>query len=113
MSRIQDIKTIRIKQDSKKAGGKKPRAPKSFTPPTIEQVKEFVQKKPELANVDPDYFWKVFDESDWIDTKGNPVRSWKLKLRTWSRWDHERKETAKHGSSEIGGDNTAPEPFIR
>ncbi len=101
MSRIQDIKTIRIKQDSKKIRGKKPRAPKSFTPPTLEQVKAFVRDNPELANVDPDYFWKVFNESEWIDTKGNPVRNWKLKLRTWSRLDRERKENTKDGTEKI------------
>jgi hypothetical protein len=107
MSRIQDIKTIRHKDY------KKPRAPKSFTPPTIEEVKKHVQDNPELVNVDPVHFWKFFNESDWVDTNEKPVRNWQSKLRTWSRFDHERKENAKHGSKKIGGNNTLPEQFIR
>lgn len=107
VSCLQEIKKLRIKQESK------PRTPKTFTPPTLDQVKGFVGENPELANVDPDYFWKVFTESDWIDTKGNPVKNWKLKLRTWSRFDCERKENKKDETKKIGGNNTPPKPFVR
>lgn len=95
MSCLQEVKNMRLKQDSKKREGKKLRAPKPFTPPTLEEVKKYVEDNPELSNVDPTHFWKSFNDSGWIDTKGNPVRNWKLKLRTWSNYDHGRKEISR------------------
>lgn len=80
---------------------------KKFVPPTLEEVKKYIEDNPELSNVDPDTFWKGFNDSGWIDTRGNPVRNWKLKLRTWSSYDSVRtkntgsqtQRTADRGSS--------------
>ena len=57
---------------------------KGFIPPTFEEVKKYITENPELANVNPETFFKGFNDSGWIDTQGKPVRNWKLKLRTWS-----------------------------
>jgi hypothetical protein len=65
---------------------KKEEKPKSFTPPTFEEVKKYITENPELSNVNAETFFKGFNDSGWIDTRGNPVKNWKLKLRTWSSY---------------------------
>lgn len=34
-------------------------------------------------SVDGGRFWDYYAEGDWYDSKGNPVRNWKLKMNTW------------------------------
>ena len=58
-----------------------------FTPPTLEQVKEYAKEA--NLNVDCDKFYTYFTTPDdsgrtWIDSKGNPVKNWKQKLITWA-----------------------------
>jgi len=55
-----------------------------WKPPTLDEIKAYIQQNPELGNVNADLFWKSFNDGGWIDTQGKPVRNWKLKLRTWS-----------------------------
>jgi len=60
---------------------------KAFTPPTLEQVKEYANTA--NLNVDCDKFFAYFTTPDdagrtWIDSKGNPVRNWKQKMLTWA-----------------------------
>lgn len=54
-----------------------------FTPPTLEQVTEYITLKG--YSVDPKYFHEFFTASDWIDTRGHKVLSWKQKVITWER----------------------------
>ncbi len=75
---------------------------KKFIPPTLEDVKKYISDNPELNNIDPNTFWKGFNDGGWIDTKGNPVRNWKLKMRTWSNYGN--------GSKANRPDN---KPFVR
>lgn len=76
-----------------------------FKPPTFEEVVEYISKNPELKNVDPKTFWKGFNDSGWIDTRGNPVRNWKLKLRTWSSYadKHDNPAVSNRGGSGRNG----------
>jgi hypothetical protein len=106
LSSIKELRSIRLIKVNKKEG-KTPRASKSFTPPTLEEVKKYQTDNPELLNVDPYKFWKGFSDSGWFDTQGKPVRNWKLKLRTWSNMDYERKGISKkeRGSSAETKDN--------
>jgi hypothetical protein len=53
---------------------KKPKPPKTF-----EEVENHV--KAEGFCVDPWWFWKTFGDSDWYDTTGKPILSWKSKIR--------------------------------
>lgn len=55
-----------------------------FVPPSIEEIKQYITENPELSNVEPMVFFKYFTDGDWVDSKGNKVRNWKQKLRTWS-----------------------------
>jgi hypothetical protein len=54
-----------------------------MTPPTLEEVKLYCSSR--ASTVDPKYFFEFFSESNWIDTRGNPVRNWKQKLITWEK----------------------------
>lgn len=58
---------------------------KKFTPPTLEEVKAYIQEKG--YSVDAEYFFKYYATGDWIDSMGNPVRNWKQKLITWAKKD--------------------------
>ena len=52
-----------------------------FLPPTLAEIKDYVAAKG--LSVSPDKFLEYFKESNWIDSKGNKVLNWKLKLLTW------------------------------
>lgn len=60
---------------------------KKFVPPTLQEVQEYIADNPKLCNIDAEIFWHGYNDGDWIDTKGNPVRNWKLKLWTWHNFD--------------------------
>lgn len=68
---------------------------KRFVPPTLEEVEAYIAENPELSNVDAQTFWKGFNDSGWIDTQGKPVRNWKLKIRTWSKFGENRDQGGK------------------
>lgn len=53
---------------------------KKFTPPTLEQIKAYVEEK--ALDVDPEWFFNYFEAGNWHDSTGKPVKSWKQKLWT-------------------------------
>lgn len=55
---------------------------KSFIPPTLNEIKKYVQEK--QLEVDAEQFYNYFTEGNWIDSKGNHVKSWKQKILTWN-----------------------------
>lgn len=63
---------------------------KKFEPPSLEEVRQYISENPELKCVDPEDFWKGFNDSGWIDSRGNPVKNWKLKIRTWAKMSRDR-----------------------
>lgn len=63
---------------------------KKFKPPTVEEVIQYQKDNPELCYVDPVDFFKGYNDGGWIDTRGNPVRNWKLKFRTRNNFARER-----------------------
>jgi hypothetical protein len=83
--------------------GKKP---KSFTPPTLEQVTEYAKLR--NSSVNPVRFYEYFTAGNWSDSKGNKVKNWKQKFLTWE--GHSDKQNQNNGSS---GDewNGAYEPL--
>ena len=56
---------------------------KEYTPPTVEEIRKYVQENNLL--VDADYFYEYYEDSGWRDKGGDPVRNWKLKCRTWHK----------------------------
>ena len=82
------------KQNTKKQNTEKQSTEeKAFVPPTLEEVEAYCKQR--KNNVDAKRFFDFFDASDWIDSKGNPVRNWKQKVITWESYakPNERNET--------------------
>ena len=67
----------------------------TFKPPKPEDVVAYVREK-NLA-VDPEWFWNFFESNDWIDSRDNPVKSWKQKL-----WTHHRMTLERGGMPKCG-----------
>lgn len=88
---------------------------KKFTPPALEQVQEYISSNPELNNVDAETFFKGYNDADppWHDTRGNPVKNWKLKLRTWSSYGNNNRACPHQGSVKRNEHPEQNEPFIR
>jgi hypothetical protein len=66
--------TINIRETKKK---------KSFTPPTLEEVKAYCEER--KNNVDYKYFYDYYSSGNWKDKKGDPVKNWKQRIITWER----------------------------
>lgn len=49
-----------------------------FIPPTLEEVKEYCLKR--NNNVNAKTFYDYYNEVNWLDSKGKPVRAWKQKM---------------------------------
>lgn len=64
---------------------------KSFSPPSLEEVKEYCLERGN--NVDARKFFDYYAAGDWKDGKGNPVRNWKQKLLTWEKHDNQSKSS--------------------
>lgn len=61
---------------------------KTFTPPKLEEIEKYVLEK--KLNVDAKKFYDYFNEGNWIDSKGNQVKSWKQKLLTWNSYPNKQ-----------------------
>jgi hypothetical protein len=59
----------------------KEKVQKVFVPPTLEEVKEYANKR--NSYVDAERFYDYYTAGKWIDSKGIPVRNWKQKFITW------------------------------
>lgn len=67
---------------------------KTFTPPTLEEIKKYVTEK--KLQVDFNKFYDYFTEGNWIDSKGNKVKNWKQKILTWNGYSKATKEEKKN-----------------
>lgn len=66
---------------------------KRFVPPTLDEVRAYCQER--KNNVDPKKFYDYFTASDWHDSKGKKVQSWKQKVITWEGYHN--KTTGANG----------------
>lgn len=55
-----------------------------FTPPTLEQLKEFIKNN--NLNIDPERFLDYYESNGWKVGK-NPMKDWQATARNWSRKD--------------------------
>ncbi len=63
-----------------------------FTPPQIDEVKQFFE---ENGYVNGERAWNYYNDADWMDSKGSPVKNWKQKMRgVWFK-DENRKPAPK------------------
>lgn len=58
---------------------------KRFTPPTVEEVREYVTSN--NYNVDADNFVDFYESKGWLVGK-NKMKDWKAAVRTWARRDN-------------------------
>lgn len=56
---------------------------KAFSPPTLDDVKAYCKLR--NNDVDPKRFFDYFNEGDWMDSEGKPVKNWKQKVITWEK----------------------------
>ena len=81
---------------------KKQRNNSVFTPPTIENVREYFKEKEFV--IDPDFFYNYYTEGGWMskDRKGNPVpvKNWKQKAIVWNNKEKE-KHKGKQPTSDL------------
>jgi len=77
--------------------GRKGKYKSSFTPPSLEEVSQYINEKG--YSIDANKFYEFFNEAGWIDSKGNKVKSWKQKIITWNSYSDTnnpiRKERSK------------------
>lgn len=71
---------------------------KQFTPPSLEEVKAYCESK--KLPVDAEFFYDYYNESNWVDSKGNPVLNWKLKAVTWAQKNKEKVAPAPKTSAD-------------
>ena len=81
------------------------REKKGFTPPTLEEIQEYVKER--NSSVDPVKFFEYYNAGHWKDSKGNPVKNWKQKLITWEKKDGEKTTQKKYTSA---ADYVPPKP---
>ena len=87
-------------KDKELNNGAKPRK-SGFTPPTVEQVAEYVKEKG--YHFDPEHFHDYYSASNWHLQGGKKISSWKQCCSTWEkRWrsDGEGKASLKGRFSE-------------
>ncbi len=71
----------KVKESKVKESKVKESKVKIFTPPTLDEIKNYISQK--NYRVDALTFYDYFNEGNWIDSKGNKVKNWKQKLITW------------------------------
>ena len=70
---------------------------KTFVPPSLEDVEKYCKER--KNQVDAKKFYDYFSASDWIDSKGNPVRNWKQKVITWEGYKERNSNGQTTGNS--------------
>ena len=66
---------------------------KAFIPPTLDEVLEFAKEK-DRTDIAKEFF-EYFDTGQWVDSKGDKVKSWKQKFLTWCSRNPKKPEVEK------------------
>lgn len=86
---VSDTDAITVKGKGSKRG--KPKGNLHSNPslrPTLDDVRAYIAEKG--YPVDPEAFYNYFTEGEWLDSKGEPVKSWKQKVITWANKSNSR-----------------------
>lgn len=54
-----------------------------FIPPSLQEIKDYTNER-QLV-IEPEFFFNYFTDNNWIDSKGNEVKSWRQKMLTWDK----------------------------
>ena len=98
-----DIAVSEEDKEEDKNKNKKKNKKESFVPPTLEEVQAYCESRGN--KVDAKQFYDYFTASDWVDSKGNEVKSWKQKIITWEsyRKDKPQNRVGANGVAVISG----------
>ena len=89
-----DSNAIKERKGNKVYKGKEIKDSKIFTPPTIEEVKQYFKESGYSEDCAINAF-EYYTDLDWHDKNDNPVLNWKMKMRTvWFKDEHKIKERA-------------------
>lgn len=83
-----DNKMITTDEERNKEIKKLNNSSRAFTPPTVEEVRAYVNEKG--LNVDPDRFVDFYESKGWMVGK-NKMKSWEAAARNWSAKDKKPK----------------------
>jgi len=87
--------------------GKEPEPPKPAPAPKkspIEQIREFCRENG-IRYVDPEKFFKYYNDRHWKDNRGEKITNWKALVRSW-----ENREKKKMGGAVLATDKSLKEP---
>ena len=73
---------------------------KRFTPPTLDEVKEYCKER--NNSVDPESFINFYESKGWVIGKSK-MKDWKAAVRTWER-NEKKKPSAEQKQYESGYD---------
>lgn len=66
---------------------------KKFVPPSLDDVKKYVEGK--KLKVNAQQFYDYFTEGKWVDSNGKAVKNWKQKILTWNGYSEKPKQEKK------------------
>lgn len=70
-----------------------------FIPPTLEEIQAYCEER--NSPVNPKTFFDYYQASQWIDSKGSPMKNWKQRIIAWE--SDEGKENRKPKKTKTGG----------
>lgn len=79
-----------------------------FTPPTLEEVSEYVKERGN--KIDAQKFYDYYEVSGWKDRKGNPVKNWKQKAIVWETHEPVERKSKQPDFSNPYRQETKKEP---
>ena len=66
--------------------------------PNIDEIRAYTKENNLI--IDPDYFYKFYETAGWVDTRGKPVKNWKLKALNWDKKERERKDVQPYSRTD-------------
>lgn len=82
---------------------------RSFIPPTLEEVKAYIAEK--KLSIDAKAFIDYYEATEWKDSKGQRVKSWKGKAQTWNGHVNTRAAPKKNPAIDFQQRDYPPEHF--
>lgn len=104
-----DVTMCDTEIDIDKETEKSKRESKRFTPPTVDEVRAYVQERG--YDIDAEQFVNFYESKGWMVGK-NPMKNWRAAVGTWVSHDRSRRNGAKANPNDIyGKDYVPPKPF--
>ena len=92
---------IKQNQNKTKPKTKEKESIKRFTPPTLTEIEAYCLERGN--EIDPKKFFDYFEANNWIDSKGQKVKSWKQKVISWEGRNAGKNDNAPAAKKDTGG----------